>query len=97
MRVRVDDRGHHGLASEAHARGARGRLHLPGAADLRDSRAIDDECAVIDRRGPVATDQPRALEDGDRWSLDASCEAREREGDHYGREAEKAKLCPHGR
>ena len=59
MHVRVDDRRHHGLAGEVHARGAGGhRDALPGLDDLV---AVDDERAVLDDAA-VAEDKSCAFE-----------------------------------
>ena len=64
MRVRVDDRRHHGLAGEVHARRARGHAHVAGAADLREAIPAHDERGVLDRSASVADDDARAFEDG---------------------------------
>ena len=64
MLVRVDDRRHHGLAGEVHARRARGDAHVGGAADLREAIAADDERGVLDRSASVADDDAGAFEDG---------------------------------
>jgi hypothetical protein len=64
MGVRVDDRRHHGLADEAHAPGAGRHRDVGGAAHLHDSRAVHDQCRVLDRPPAVADDDARAFERG---------------------------------
>ncbi len=63
MDVRVDDHRHHGLAREAHARGAGGHVNIEAAAPACDDlRAVHDQRRVLDRGAPVAHDEPRAFE-----------------------------------
>ena len=64
MDVGVDQHRHHGLAGEAHARGAGRHANVGGRAGLHDSRAVHDQCPVFDRAS-VAHDKPRAFEHGD--------------------------------
>ena len=61
MRVRVDDRRHHGLAGEVDSRRARGNAHVAGAADLREAVPAHDERGVLDRAS-VADDDARVFE-----------------------------------
>ena len=63
MRVRIDDRGHHGLSRQVDARRTRWRLELASPPDLREAIALDDECGVLDRRAAVADDEARAFEE----------------------------------
>jgi hypothetical protein len=62
--VRVDDRRHHRLAGEVHVPGPGRHRNVAGPTDLRDPRAIHDQCRVLDRAASVAQDDARALERG---------------------------------
>ncbi|PYS28861.1 MAG: hypothetical protein DMG11_11285 [Acidobacteria bacterium] len=60
--VRVDDRGHDRLAAQIHTTRAGRNLHLPGSANLRETCALDNEGGVIDRRAPIADNEPCPFE-----------------------------------
>jgi len=60
--VAVDERRHHRLAGQIHARGALGRLALALLAHPCERLALDEECGVLDRRAAVADDEARAFE-----------------------------------
>jgi hypothetical protein len=42
-----------------------GHANRSGGADLHDPRAVHDQRRVLDRRAPVADDNPRAFEHSD--------------------------------
>jgi hypothetical protein len=65
MDVSVDDHRHHGLACEAHARGAARNANVRGRACMCDFRAVHNQSRVIDHAS-VAYDQPRAFKHCDR-------------------------------
>src|SRR4029434_5650341 len=64
MRMRIDETGDHRLAGEIDSRSTLRYAKLATTPDGRDAIAFDDEGRVLDRRRPVAGDQPCALEDG---------------------------------
>ena len=95
MRVRVDERRHHGMAGQVDDGRLRRRLHLAGVPDPHDAIAADQERGVFDDASvsddhASAGEQPDCLGGGcgiRRLALRASRDARQKREHHQGDDA----------